>query len=75
MARILHTAVADELHELERTDPERAAEMRMESVEYANEVRGFYDHDEDPADMDECERDFDDDPRDFDDDIEPEFDE
>ena len=52
MARVLHTAVSDEIRKIERTDPERAAEMRMESVEYANEVRGFYDFDTDPADED-----------------------
>jgi hypothetical protein len=26
--------------------------MKYESVEYANEVRGFYDYDDDPADYD-----------------------
>lgn len=49
-ARRLHTAYGDEIREIARTDPERAAEMRMESIEYANEVRGFYDEDYDPYD-------------------------
>lgn len=53
MARILHTAVGDEIREIERTDPDQAAELRATSQEYANEVRGFYDYDEDPADRDD----------------------
>lgn len=57
MARHLHTAVGDEIREIARTDPERAAEMRATSVEYANEVRGFYDYDDDPADHEDDGRD------------------
>jgi hypothetical protein len=53
MAIRLHTAVGDEIREIEKTDPIQAAEMRMESVEYHNEVRGFYDEEYDPADQDE----------------------
>ncbi len=57
MARHLHTRVADDIraactHNGE-VDREQEAEMRMESTEYANEVRGFYDEDVDPSDFDE----------------------
>lgn len=52
MARKLHTAVADEIHRVAKTDPDRAAEMRM-SPEYAAEVRGDFDYDtEDMEDRD-----------------------
>lgn len=44
MRRILHTAVGDEIRKL---PPDEQAEAKMESIEYANEVRGFYDYDED----------------------------
>lgn len=53
MARVLHTAVSEEIRRIARTDPEQAAELRATSQEYANEVRGFYDHDSDPADEEE----------------------
>ena len=29
------------------------AELKMESMAHANEVRGFYDYDDDPADFDD----------------------
>jgi hypothetical protein len=67
--RRLHTRVADDIREACThdgvLDREQEAEMRMESLEYRNEVRGFYDEDVEPYD------DFDDAPdRDYGDDDE-----
>ena len=53
MARHLHTAVADEIKRLAAGDRENEAERKMESLEYQNEIRGFYDYDDDPADYDD----------------------
>ena len=44
--RVLHTAVGDEIRKIAETDPERAAEMKMESMEYRDEVMGRLDYDE-----------------------------
>ncbi len=53
----LHTAVSDEIQKIAQTDPERAAEMRATSVEYANEVRGFYDDRNGYDEPEDCEYD------------------
>jgi hypothetical protein len=57
MGRVLHTRVTDDIraactHNGE-LDTVQQSEMRMESPEYAAEVRGHYDYDYDPADMDD----------------------
>ena len=62
----LHTTVSDEIQQIAQTDPERAAEMRATSVEYANEVRGLYDDRNDFDEPEDCE---------YDPDIEPDEDE
>ncbi len=51
--RHLHTAVADEIRRAANGDSAMEAEMKAESMEYANEVRGFYDYDDDPVDYDD----------------------
>jgi hypothetical protein len=52
----LHTRVQDDIREACThdgvLDVEQQAEMRAESIEYANEVRGFYDGEVDPYDVD-----------------------
>lgn len=59
MARHLHTGVADDIRKACThdgvVDHVQEAEMRMESTEYANEVRGFYDYDDDPYDRDDMD--------------------
>jgi hypothetical protein len=51
MARILQTAVSDEIDAL-AFDDENREERRRESLEYQREIMGYYDEDSDPYDND-----------------------
>jgi hypothetical protein len=56
-ARVLHTRVSDDIRAACThdgvLDTVQQSEMRMESPEYAAEVRGHYDYDFDPYDADD----------------------
>lgn len=60
MATRLHTAYGDEIRRIAQDDPERAAEMRMESQGYRDEIMGRLDEEFDPRDEMDCDgRDYD----------------